>query len=128
MLAVAHTIPLDWLTQISAGEFFNKLLNSNLGSVVALAISILLLFVVPEMTVRQRLQREENPGEFRTPMLVLYRWVWIGIVLLALVGFLAARARPGRPDRRPGAFRAGGDRPGIRRGHIFSCSGGACPA
>jgi general secretion pathway protein E len=87
MVALGYTLPADWFNR-NVGDLAAELMDANLGALIGLAGTLLLLFAFPEMTARQRLARDESAGEFRTPMLVLFRWVWLGVVLLAGLGFL----------------------------------------
>ena len=52
------------------------------GLILGALLCLLLLWGLPEMTARGRVKREESPGEWRTPMLVLFRWIWLGLLLL----------------------------------------------
>ena len=69
--------------QLDLGKTISEIAPDRLiGPAVAALLSIILLFALPEMTAHGRIQREESPGEWKTPMLVLFRWIWLGLMLL----------------------------------------------
>lgn len=89
MLYVAYELPLqkdlrelDW-----AGHLQRLAEGETLGPPMAILITLLILFAFPEMTSRDRIKRDEPPGEWCTPALTLFRWTWLGVVILAVTHF-----------------------------------------
>ena len=87
MVAGAWWWPLETLANMNVGGIAGGLTSVYLGSVVALGLTLLLLFIVPEMTAAQRVKRDEPAGEFRTFTLVLFRWAWLAATVMACLGF-----------------------------------------
>ncbi|MEN6626648.1 MAG: GspE/PulE family protein [Candidatus Sumerlaeia bacterium] len=59
------------------------------GPLLAIGLTLLLLFIIPTAVTWTRQRRDDHPGEWLTVSLVFYRWFWLGVVLLACVGWPA---------------------------------------
>jgi type II secretory ATPase GspE/PulE/Tfp pilus assembly ATPase PilB-like protein len=78
------------LTSADWGTVIYAVLGMQVPGLVLLPVLlIVLLFLVPAMTARGRIRNDEEPGEWLTPPLVYYRWVMLGLALVACTGYYA---------------------------------------
>ena len=87
-LSVGYMMPLELnLSRVNYGDLISRIIAGDLmGPVLAIALMLIGFWAVPEMTARGRISRGEAPGEWLTPALVYFRWVWMGLVLLTILG------------------------------------------
>jgi len=91
---------IGYLFPISSGR---SLVSTNWHNVVNLLISmdtpgmvlfpvlvILLFFVIPHVIAQARIRDEREPGEWLTPALVYYRWVMLGLTVIACTGYYSS--------------------------------------
>ncbi len=55
------------------------------GVLLAIGLTLLLLFVIPSLVAWQRRNKDEHPGEWLTVTLVFYRWLLLGSILTASI-------------------------------------------
>jgi type II secretory ATPase GspE/PulE/Tfp pilus assembly ATPase PilB-like protein len=84
-LYVAYAMAPEWnLSEIDYAGLLSQLATGQqLAPLLAIGLTLLLLFILPEMTARGRLRQNEPVGEWLTPALVYFRWTWLAVATMA---------------------------------------------